>query len=416
MDNYITDTLQHLGIGDKNTGVIYWITIGIGTLLIFYGCAIFCHHILIPLVRKLTKRTSTKWDDIILNEKTLKNICDLVPAIIIITLIPLIAEKHSVAYIIAMKICWVYIIITSVRFVCTVLSSLYIISYESEKTKNHTLQGVFQMLKIVAICIGGIIIVSTLIDKNPITILAGLGASAAVLMLVFKDSIMGLVAGVQLSANDMLRPGDWIEIPKYGADGTVIEVTLTTVKIQNWDKTIVTVPPYALVSESFQNWRGMWNNGGRRIKRSVYIDMNSIALCSKEQLDYFVQQGWLKERPDDEKKIVNLTVFRNYIEEYLHNHKQVNSEMTLMVRQLQPTPQGLPLELYFFYDGINWVPYEHLQAEIFEFVFAALPQFGLRVFQSPSGSDLGNLGMHPTRHIATARRQRPQKNQNNPTR
>lgn len=387
MNNYITNILHYFNIDSDKNGFMYWIIIAIVALLIFYMCSAFCRHILIPLIKKLTKRTSTKWDDIILNERTLKNACNLIPGVIIIMLLPLAIEKNSTAYIFTIKVCWIYLIIVSVKFICSILSVLYIISNESERTKNHTLQGVFQMMKIVAICIGAIIIISTLINKNPITILAGLGASAAVLMLVFKDSIMGLVAGVQLSANDMLRPGDWIEMPKYGADGTVIEVTLTTVKVQNWDKTITTIPPYALISDSFQNWRGMWNNGGRRIKRSLYIDMNSISVCSNEQLKTFAQKGWIEKSEETNTEIVNLTVFRNHLEDYLRNHKQVNNEMLIMVRQLQPTPQGLPLELYFFYDGINWVPYEHLQAEIFEHVFAMLPQFGLRIFQNPSGND-----------------------------
>ena len=198
---------------------------------------------------------------------------------------------------------------------------------------------------------------------------------------------MGLVAGVQLSINDMLRPGDWITIPKYGADGAVVEVTLTTVKVQNWDKTITTIPPYLLVSESFQNWRGMWDYGGRRVKRSVYIDMNSIAFCTKEQLAQFAANGWLQGAEQGSGDVVNLQVFRTYLEDYLRNHPHVNSNMMILVRQLQPTPQGLPLELYFFSDGTDWIPYEHLQAEVFEHLFAVMPRFGLRVFQAPAGSD-----------------------------
>ena len=228
---------------------------------------------------------------------------------------------------------------------------------------------------------------SILINKNPGYILTALGASAAVLMLVFKDSIMGLVAGVQLSANDMLRPGDWITMSKYGADGDVVEVTLTTVKVQNWDKTITTIPPYALVSDSFQNWRGMKESGGRRVKRSVYIDMRSIAFCTEDQMAEFEKRGWLEGVEREDKFVVNLHVFRNYLEDYLQHHPRVNSSMTIMVRQLQPTAQGLPLELYFFSDGTDWIPYEHLQSEIFEHVFAVLPTFGLRVFQSPMGID-----------------------------
>lgn len=243
------------------------------------------------------------------------------------------------------------------------------------------------MMKIAVVCVVAIIIISILIDKNPGYILTALGASAAVLMLVFKDMIMGLVAGVQLSANDMLRPGDWISMPKYGADGSVLEVTLTTVKVRNWDMTITTIPPYALVSDSFQNWRGMQESGGRRVKRSIYIDMRSISFVPQEQQEEFKEKGWLDNIEREDHIVVNLHVFRNYLEDYLRHHPRVNKDLTIMVRQLQPTVQGLPLELYFFYAGTEWLPYEHLQSEIFEHVFAMLPNFGLRVFQSPMGID-----------------------------
>jgi miniconductance mechanosensitive channel len=184
-------------------------------------------------------------------------------------------------------------------------------------------------------------------------------------------------------------------MPKYGADGDVIEVTLTTVKVQNWDKTITTIPPYALISDSFQNWRGMTDCGGRRVKRSVYIDMRSITFCTKEQHQEFTKRGWMDGVEREDKFVVNLHVFRNYLENYLRHHPRVSKRLTIMVRQLQPTAQGLPLELYFFSDGTDWVPYEHLQAEIFEHVFAMLPTFGLRVFQSPMGIDFcgGQIGV-----------------------
>jgi miniconductance mechanosensitive channel len=185
----------------------------------------------------------------------------------------------------------------------------------------------------------------------------------------------------------MLRPGDWIAMPKYGADGDVVEVSLTTVKVQNWDKTITTIPPYALVSDSFQNWRGMQESGGRRIKRSVYIDMRSIEFCTEAQMKAFEAKGWLEGIDRVDGFSVNLHVFRNYLEQYLRRHPRVNQNMIIMVRQLQPTAQGLPLELYFFSDDTTWVPYEQLQAEVFEHVFAMLPTFGLRVFQSPMGID-----------------------------
>lgn len=363
----------------------------IAILLLFYVSRVACRRIIVPAINVLTRKTATDWDDILLNEKALKMMCDLLVAFCLLVLAPFWINEETTLYIIAARACYVYITIVVTRLICNLLESLYRISNEAKKTKNHTLQGVFQMLKIVFICVGTIVIIGIVIDKDPTNLLTGIGASAAILMLVFKDSIMGLVAGVQLAANDMLRPGDWIEMPKYGADGFVTEVTLTTVKVQNWDKTITTIPPYALVSDSFQNWRGMFDSGGRRIKRSIYIDMNSVGFCNSEHIKRLVDKGYITE--ENKEKRVNLTLFREWLEEWLRNHPKVNKEMIVMVRQLQPTPQGLPLELYFFFDGTMWVPYEHLQAEIFEYIFALLPEFGLRTFQSPTGSDInGFLG------------------------
>lgn len=206
-------------------------------------------------------------------------------------------------------------------------------------------------------------------------------------MLIFKDSILGLVAGVQLSANDMLRPGDWISMPKYGADGDVIEVSLTTVKVRNFDKTITTIPPYALVSDSFQNWRGMRETGGRRIKRSVNIDLTTIHFCTENEKEVFIKKGWLNES-DQPLQITNLKVFRDYLMTYLQQHPQTHKELMIMVRQLQPTPEGVPLELYCFTNTTVWADYERIQAEIFDHVIAMTAQFGLRLFQRPSGTDI----------------------------
>jgi miniconductance mechanosensitive channel len=247
------------------------------------------------------------------------------------------------------------------------------------------------MMKLIVICVGTIIIISTLIDKDPVKILTGLGASAAILTLVFKDTIMGLVAGVQLTANDMLRPGDWITMPKYGADGSVLEVTLTTVKVQNWDKTISTIPPYALVNDSFQNWRGMRESGARRVKRSINIDMHTVRFCTPEELETFRKEEWMQGFEATGKEEVNLYVFRHYLEHYLRTHPKVNQNLTLMIRQLQPTAEGMPIELYFFSDGTEWIPYERLQAEVFDHLLATVHQFGLKVFQSPTGLDLRYL-------------------------
>lgn len=360
-------------------------------ILLLYLTDLICRKAIVPLANKITRRTSSKWDDILLNSDVLTNIFRIFPPIIMLALLPHMFGQDSTIYFWSAKVIAIYITAISIKLSFALLNALYDISNQNQRLKNRTLKGVFQMFKIIAICVGAIIIISIVIDKNPSNVLTGLGAMAAVLMLVFKDPIMGLVAGVQLSANDMLRPGDWITLPKHDADGEVVEVTLTTVKVQNWDKTITTIPPYALVSESFQNWRGMFDSGGRRIKRSIYIDMNSISFCTPEQQKRFGERGWLKGLEEHNESIVNLTVLRNYLDIYLRSNKRVNQDMTLMIRQLQPTAQGLPLELYFFSANTAWVAYEHLQADIFEHIIAMLPEFGLKVFQNPAGRDLNGL-------------------------
>lgn len=377
--------LESLGIDTGHNDLLQWAIIIVGAFFLFYACEIIGKKIITPIVRRFTKRTTNKWDDILLNNNTLKSLYRLAPGIIASAILPFILRENSSVLIFCMKLCKAYVAIIGVGLLCTIFTSLYQLSHESEKTKDHTLQGVFQMLKIIVISIGAIIVVSIFFDKDPSNLLAGLGASAAILMLVFKDSILGLVAGIQLSANDMLRPGDWITMPKYDADGFVIDVTLTTVKVQNWDKTITTIPPYALVSDSFQNWRGMFNSGGRRIKRSIYIDSNSIKFCEGELKENLIKKGLIK--ADDERKAVNLTLFREWLEDWLRNHPAINQEMILLVRQLQPTAHGVPLELYFFSSDTAWISYEHLQAEIFEYLFAVLPEYGLKAFQSPAGTD-----------------------------
>ena len=366
---------------------LYWAITLVCVIFVIYFVDLVCRKLVIPAIRKVTRKTNFEWDEILLNDAMLKDISRLTPPILLIILLPVFFAAGSEVLDFVLRVNYIYLVVVVCKLICTFLSSLYDLSQYHERLKNHSLQSIYQMLKVLVICVALIIIISILINKNPGYILTALGASAAVLMLVFKDMIVGLVAGVQLSVNDMLRPGDWIAMPKYGVDGDVIEVSLTTVKVQNWDKTITTIPPYALVSDSFQNWRGMQESGGRRVKRAVYIDMRSIKFCTEEQMKEFEAKGWLEgvERADGFS--VNLHIFRNYLEKYLRNHPRVNQGMTIMVRQLQPTPQGLPLELYFFSDGTAWIPYEQLQAEVFEHVFAMLPTFGLRIFQSPMGID-----------------------------
>jgi miniconductance mechanosensitive channel len=391
INDTITMWLQQLGVQPESVGTVHRIVAVAGILLLAYVAHWLCRKVVVTTVKKLTSKTQNKWDDYLFNDRVLNDFCHMVPPIVITALIPFAFPNEPMTLAFVLKICWIYITIVVVRLICTFLTSLYTISSEHEKLKERSMKGFYQMMKLIVICVGTIIIISTLIDKDPVKILTGLGASAAILTLVFKDTIMGLVAGVQLTANDMLRPGDWITMPKYGADGSVLEVTLTTVKVQNWDKTISTIPPYALVNDSFQNWRGMRESGGRRVKRSINIDMHTVRFCTPEELETFRKEEWMQGFEATGKEEVNLYVFRHYLEHYLRTHPKVNQNLTLMIRQLQPTAEGMPIELYFFSDGTEWIPYERLQAEVFDHLLATVHQFGLKVFQSPTGLDLRYL-------------------------
>lgn len=391
INDTITMWLQQLGVQPESVGTVHRIVAVAGILLLAYVAHWLCRKVVVTTVKKLTSKTQNKWDDYLFNDRVLNDFCHMVPPIVITALIPFAFPSEPMTLAFVLKICWIYITIVVVRLICTFLTSLYTISSEHEKLKERSMKGFYQMMKLIVICVGTIIIISTLIDKDPVKILTGLGASAAILTLVFKDTIMGLVAGVQLTANDMLRPGDWITMPKYGADGSVLEVTLTTVKVQNWDKTISTIPPYALVNDSFQNWRGMRESGGRRVKRSINIDMHTVRFCTPEELETFRKEEWMQGFEATGKEEVNLYVFRHYLEHYLRTHPKVNQNLTLMIRQLQPTAEGMPIELYFFSDGTEWIPYERLQAEVFDHLLATVHQFGLKVFQSPTGLDLRYL-------------------------
>ena len=392
MENYsenIIVWLQELGLSE-NISLLF---LRLGVILVIF-LAIFiidriCRKIITPAVHKISSRTETKWDDYLLSDSVLNDLCRLIAPLVVYILIPL-ALPHGDILDFLMKLCRIYIIAVIMKFLCSVISSLYSMASEHDELKNHSMKGFYQMLKLAVICIGSILVISTLIDKSPIVLLTGLGAGTAILMLVFQDTIKGFVAGVQLIANDMLRPGDWITMPKYGADGDVMEVTLTTVKVRNWDKTIVTVPPYALVNDSFQNWRGMYDIGGRRIKRYLNIDMNTIRFCTEEEMEKFKQQPWMEGFEATGNEEVNLYIFRHYVQYYLSHHPKVNTGMTMIVRQLQPTSHGMPVELYFFSADTDWINYEYLQAEVFDHVIATLHTFGLKAFQSPSGMDFHN--------------------------
>lgn len=386
--NYrLVEWLQQLGMSEVVAVAMLRIAAVLAIFLVAFVIDRICMKAIIPVVRKVTSKTESTWDDYLLNDDVVKNACRLIIPVVAYVLIPFALPEGTLLDFV-LKLCKVYIIVVCIKLICAVISSLYAMSDEHEKLRGHTLKGFYQMLKLVAICVGTIIIISILIGKNPLAILTGLGAGTAILMLVFQDTIKGFVAGIQLMANDMLRPGDWITMPKYGADGDVMEVTLTTVKVRNWDKTIVTVPPHALVNDSFQNWRGMFDIGGRRVKRSLNIDMNTVRFCSEREMAEFRGKPWMEGFEETGNEEVNLYIFRHYVEYYLRHHPKVNTDMIMTVRQLQPTAQGMPIELYFFSADTAWLKYEHLQAEVFDHVLAMLPVFGLKVFQSPTGMDI----------------------------
>lgn len=389
--SWINDFLMEMGLPHE---YMKWTAFGIYVLflaLVAFIAYIIAHKIVIVAVRRIVSHTSVKWDDVLFNNRLLTSACHLVPPIIVYMLMPWVLKDYEPIMMVAQKVLLIYIVVVSVRVANVFFSSIYLASHYSDSLKGHSLKGLTQMLKILSICVGLIIIVSLLIDKNPVYILSGLGASAAVLMLVFKDTIVGLVAGVQLSANDMLRPGDWIEAPKHGVNGIVEDVSLTTVKVRNWDMTIVTVPPYSLVSDSFQNWRGMHDRGGRRVKRAINIDLNTVRFMNDDELNAMKSEKWMENYASPSQPVVNLHLFRYYVEQYIANHPNVNHEMMSMVRQLQSTNYGVPIELYFFTSTTQWVEYEGIQAEVFDHMFAVAPRFGLRVFQSPSGLDLKEI-------------------------
>ena len=364
-------------------------------------------------VRRLVERTRAKWDDTLFSVPVLRCMCHILSAILLAVVLPVVFEEKSTGRVIVLRLMQAYIVFSVFRFVNALLYAAFRIAAARPAWQNKPIKGLRQTAQGIAALICAILIVSILLDKSPTILLTGLGASAAVLMLIFRDSILGFVSGIQLSANDMLKVGDWISVPKYGADGNVEEVSLTTVKIRNWDNTLVMLPPYLLTTDSFTNWHAMQLSGGRRVMRSVSIDMTSVRFCTPEMLDHYRTIDLIKDYVEETERRIeaynaahgigaaerrvnglhqtNLGVFRAYLVRYLQNEVPVNKSMTLMVRQLQPTETGLPMQLYFFTDTVVWVDYERIQSDVFDHVLAVIPEFGLRVFQNPSGADVVSL-------------------------
>lgn len=396
---------------DLNPTVVKYLSTIITILFIAIICIIanfITKKIVIRIISHIVKNNKYQWDNMLLDRKVFHKLSHFVPAIIIYNF----STTYDYFQDLIEKGAITYLIIAGLMVLNSLLNAMNDIYQTYEISKTRPIKGYIQVVKIIVITLGIIVIIAKMLGESPIILLSGIGALSAVLMLVFKDSLLGLVAGIQLSSNDMVRVGDWIQMPKYGADGDVIDISLNTVQVQNWDKTITMIPSYALISDSFINWRGMQTSGGRRIKRSLFIDTNSISFCTEEMMEKFKSIHYLSDyitnreqeiaehntkndinrsNPVNGRALTNIGVFRVYISHYLQKHSGINQDMTLMVRQLAPTEHGLPLEIYAFSNDVRWAVYESVQSDIFDHLFAVAREFELRLFQNPSGNDVRTM-------------------------
>lgn len=412
MNELITAWLLDQGVSDKYLEMSAMV---VGLLIIVFVCTLsyyLAKNQILKVAYKLIIKTKNTWDDALIEHKVLTRLTLLLPFILLLFLTPLVFPNELLLadlLILFSKIFLTFQIAHSISAMLNVSKSLY---HETAKQKYLPLNAIIQVVKLAVYLVAVIIIISLILNRSPIYLLSGLGALTAVLILVFQDTIKGLVASIQISANKMVVAGDWIELPKYGADGDVIEIGLNTVKVQNFDKTITTVPTYALISDSFKNWRNMYQTGARRIKRTLIIDIGSIDFYSLEKIDFLANTNLLKTYLTDKKQkldienkvlnqggplneidtrqLTNIGTFRAYIEMYLNQNTNIRNDLICMVRQLPATSSGLPLELYCFANTTDWVEYEAIQADVFDHLFAIAPHFDLRVFQYPTGFDWKN--------------------------
>jgi miniconductance mechanosensitive channel len=369
-------------------------------------------QVMVRTVRAFAKRSSVTWDDALVAHNVFGRLVQVVPALIIYAGVPFVPGLPEGGAQLIHNITMGYMVLMLTLTLTAMLSAANAIYSASPIAKERPLKGFVQLLQIVVWILGGVLIVATVLDRSPLLLLSGFGAMTAILLLVFKDTILSLVASVQLTAQDMVRVGDWIEMPQFGADGDVVDVQLHTVKVQNWDKTITTIPTHRLITDSFKNWRGMSKSGARRIKRAIYIDVSSIRFQTQDEIDHFTRFALLKDYISNKeqelvdynagltsevdaevnkRRLTNAGTFRAYAYNYLKNHPRIHDGMTLIVRQLSPGPEGLPLEIYCFTNTTVWADYEDIQSDIFDHLLAIVPEFGLRLFQKPAGSDLANL-------------------------
>lgn len=372
----------------------------------------FASRVLLGVMRSVAKRTAHTWDDALIDNRVGAKLSQLVPAFVIFAGIDFLPNIDEKVEIFIRNVTSAYMIVVAVLTVVAVLNAVNDIYESNPEARQRPIKGFIQLLQLGIMIMGGLLFIAALLDRSPVLLLSGFGAMTAVLLLVFKDTLLSLVASVQLTAQDMVRVGDWIEVPQFGADGDVVDVELHTIKVQNWDKTITTIPTHRLISDSFKNWRGMSVSGGRRIKRALYLDASSIQFMSEEDVDrckrfllldeYIAgKEGELEDYNQElagkttaernaavnMRRLTNVGTFRAYALRYLEQHPQIHKGMTLMVRQLPPGPQGLPIELYCFTTTTAWGEYEDIQADIFDHLLAIVPEFDLRLFQQPAGTE-----------------------------
>ena len=383
-----------------------------GLLLLAVAANFLAKQVLLRAITGLIRRTSVTWDDALVESGFFSRLSHIAPALVINFFGDDVLGRSPEILKAVNVFVNVYLIVIAISVLMALFSALETLFNRSALGAKVPVKGFVQAVKLVVVLIGFIFVLSQLLGRSPVYFLSGLGALTAVLLLVFKDALLGFVAGIQISTNQLVRVGDWIEMPKAGADGDVIDVALTTVKVRNWDKTITTIPSYALISESFKNWRGMQETGGRRIKRAIHIDMSTVAFADEDQLARWQKIRLLKPYLDEKlgeiaeentrrgedlgvlgngRRLTNLGTFRAYCVAYLKANPRIHQDMTFLVRQLQPTEHGLPLEIYVFTNDIRWAIYEGIQADIFDHLLSVIGEFGLSVFQQPSGRDLRAL-------------------------
>lgn len=383
LGSWMNGILIGWGIDPKIANTFDEMIIAALLVILAIGLDYLCQAIFVGSMKKLAQHTHYQWDSLLLKRKVVHHLVHTIPGILVYALLPLAFIRGKGLLLLSQKICAVYIVFVLLLAINGFILVFLDMYNMRQGNKNRPIKGFMQVLQVLLFFIGGIVIIAILIGKSPASLFAGLGASAAILMLVFKDTILGFVAGIQLSANDMLRPGDWITVPGSNANGIVQEITLNTVKIQNFDNTISTIPPYTLVSASFQNWRGMVESGGRRVMKSIFLDLNTIKFCTPDMLNTFRKEIPLLAdyKPDEGVTPTNSQMFRVYVEKYLTSLPVVNTDLDLIISQLQSTEYGVPIQIYFFSRNKIWKEYERIQSDIFDHFFAMVPKFELKVYQ-----------------------------------